>query len=84
MDRLARVMFLLLCHVTSLVKQIVFHADAARIDLLVDGLDGEGDRGAEAGLAGRTLDGATRLPQIRCSPGEARPLRARSWASARA
>lgn len=40
MDKLARVMFLLLCHVTSIVKQLVFHLDADRIDRLVTGLDG--------------------------------------------
>ncbi|XP_050669832.1 odorant receptor Or2-like [Leptidea sinapis] len=39
MDNLSRVMFLLLCHVTSLAKQLVFHADAARIDLLIDSLN---------------------------------------------
>ncbi|VVC98469.1 unnamed protein product [Leptidea sinapis] len=42
MDNLSRVMFLLLCHVTSLAKQLVFHADAARIDLLIDSLNATG------------------------------------------
>ncbi|KOB69465.1 Odorant receptor [Operophtera brumata] len=32
MDNLARVLFLLLCHVTSIAKQLVFYRDAARID----------------------------------------------------
>nr|QLI62083.1 odorant receptor 40 [Streltzoviella insularis] len=35
MKMLARVMFLLLCHITSLVKQIVFYVDADRIDHLI-------------------------------------------------
>ncbi|XP_052750221.1 odorant receptor Or1 isoform X2 [Galleria mellonella] len=39
MDKLARVMFLLLCHVTSITKQIVFHVDAERIDEMITGLD---------------------------------------------
>nr|QMS80319.1 odorant receptor [Histia rhodope] len=39
MDKLARVMFLLLCHFTSIVKQIVFFVDADRIDNLITLLD---------------------------------------------
>lgn len=40
MDKLARVMFLLLCHVTSITKQLVFYLDADRIDEMISGLDG--------------------------------------------
>nr|ALM26215.1 odorant receptor 26 [Athetis dissimilis] len=39
MDKLARVMFLLLCHVTSIAKQLVFHVKAERIDAMLSGLD---------------------------------------------
>ncbi|KAL0850684.1 hypothetical protein ABMA28_006629 [Loxostege sticticalis] len=39
MDKLARVMFLLLCHVTSITKQLVFYLDADRIDEMISGLD---------------------------------------------
>nr|QZH55127.1 odorant receptor 31 [Achelura yunnanensis] len=39
MDKLARVMFLLLCHLTSIVKQLVFFVDADRIDDLIARLD---------------------------------------------
>ncbi|KAM3956747.1 odorant receptor 94b [Aphomia sociella] len=39
MDKLARVMFLLLCHVTSIAKQIVFYLDANRINKMIIGLD---------------------------------------------
>ncbi|KAM3956753.1 odorant receptor Or1-like [Aphomia sociella] len=39
MNKLARVMFVLLCHITCVSKQIVFHLDAARIDELVSDLD---------------------------------------------
>lgn len=41
MEALTRVMFLLLCHVTSIAKQVTFRRDAERIDRLVSGLDGE-------------------------------------------
>lgn len=41
MDNLARVMFLLLCHITSIAKQLVFYRDATRIDSVITGLDGE-------------------------------------------
>lgn len=40
MDKLARVLFLLLCHVTSIIKQAVFYTDAANIDQMIAGLDG--------------------------------------------
>lgn len=39
MEELARVMFLLLCHVTSIVKQLVFFAAAGRVDALISSLD---------------------------------------------
>ncbi|XP_047985074.1 putative odorant receptor 92a isoform X3 [Leguminivora glycinivorella] len=39
MDTLARVMFLLLCHVTSIAKQIVFMVRASRIAKLVQDFD---------------------------------------------
>ncbi|XP_037298843.1 odorant receptor 4-like [Manduca sexta] len=38
MEKLSRVMFIMLCFVTCVVKQIVFHVDATRIDMLVAGL----------------------------------------------
>lgn len=46
MDKLARVMFLLLCHVTSIAKQVVFYrnASAASIDAIITGLDGKDAR----------------------------------------
>jgi hypothetical protein len=40
MDKLARVMFLLLCHVTSITKQIVFYVDADDVDEMILGLNG--------------------------------------------
>ncbi|XP_060805934.1 odorant receptor 4-like [Amyelois transitella] len=66
MDKLARVMFLLLCHVTSIVKQLVFHADARRIDLMVDGFEdpaygGTSPPGWQRGLLARTAARAARL-----------------------
>nr|AIG51873.1 odorant receptor [Helicoverpa armigera]QPX50343.1 odorant receptor [Helicoverpa armigera] len=39
MDKLARVMFLLLCHITSIAKQLVFHLKAERIDEMLAGLE---------------------------------------------
>ncbi|CAH1640018.1 unnamed protein product [Spodoptera littoralis] len=39
MDKLARVMFLLLCHITSIAKQLVFHLKADRIDEMLGGLN---------------------------------------------
>ncbi|KAJ8735945.1 hypothetical protein PYW07_007565 [Mythimna separata] len=39
MDKLARVMFLLLCHITSIAKQVVFHIKAERIDEMLGGLN---------------------------------------------
>lgn len=41
MSKLSQVMFLLLCHITSIVKQIVFHIDADRIDQLIESLNGQ-------------------------------------------
>ncbi|CAB3256149.1 unnamed protein product [Arctia plantaginis] len=38
-DKLARVMFLLLCHITSIVKQIVFYGKEAKIDEMVGRFD---------------------------------------------
>ncbi|KAI5631683.1 7tm odorant receptor domain-containing protein [Phthorimaea operculella] len=40
MDKLSRVMFLLLCHVTSAVKQVVFYMETARVDSLIREFDG--------------------------------------------
>ncbi|XP_068618198.1 odorant receptor 67c-like [Battus philenor] len=57
MAKLSRVMFLLLCHVTSLAKQIVFHTDADRIDALVSGLHGVGE-GTRGGRGARLAAGA--------------------------
>ncbi|CAH2101976.1 unnamed protein product [Euphydryas editha] len=39
MTKLSRVMFLLLCHITSIVKQIVFHNDADRIHDMIQSFD---------------------------------------------
>nr|UPN65208.1 odorant receptor 23 [Phthorimaea operculella] len=39
MDKLSRVMFLLLCHVTSAVKQVVFYMDTGRVDSLIREFD---------------------------------------------
>ncbi|CAH2050979.1 unnamed protein product, partial [Iphiclides podalirius] len=39
MVKLSRVMFLLLCHVTSIIKQLVFQVDADRIETMIKGLD---------------------------------------------
>lgn len=41
MDSLARVMFLLLCHITSIAKQVMFHTRAADIEAMIDGFDGK-------------------------------------------
>lgn len=41
MAKFSRVMFLLLCHVTSITKQIVFHYDADRIQDMIQSLDGK-------------------------------------------
>lgn len=40
MERLSRVLFLMLCHLTCIAKQFVFHSDADKINQLVVGLDG--------------------------------------------
>ncbi|CAG9796252.1 unnamed protein product [Diatraea saccharalis] len=39
MDKLAKVMFLLLCHITSITKQYVFYTDADRIDCMITDFD---------------------------------------------
>lgn len=39
MEKLSRVLFVLLCHCTCVSKQAVFHADAPRIDRIVQALD---------------------------------------------
>ncbi|NP_001166611.1 olfactory receptor 59 [Bombyx mori] len=39
MERLSRVLFLMLCHLTCIAKQFVFHSDADKINQLVVGLD---------------------------------------------
>ncbi|XP_035454253.2 odorant receptor 4 [Spodoptera frugiperda] len=39
MDKLSQVMFVLLCHVTCVAKQVAFHVDAGRIDQLIARLD---------------------------------------------
>ena len=41
MDKLSHVMFVMLCHVTCVAKQLAFHVNAERIDQLIAGLDGE-------------------------------------------
>lgn len=41
MAKFSRVMFLLLCHITSIAKQIVFHYDADRIQEMIQSLDGK-------------------------------------------
>ncbi|XP_047020815.1 odorant receptor 4-like [Helicoverpa zea] len=64
MDKLSQVMFLMLCHMTCVVKQIAFHVDADRIDRLIASLDEPllnqcaGERGA---LLRGTARGAARL-----------------------
>lgn len=40
MDKLSNVLFVLLCHITCIAKQLVFHLDTARVDELIAGLDG--------------------------------------------
>lgn len=45
MDKLSQVMFVMLCHVTCVAKQVAFHVDAERIDQLVAVLHGECARG---------------------------------------
>ncbi|XP_023953061.2 odorant receptor Or2-like [Bicyclus anynana] len=60
LGELARVMFLLLCHVTALAKQLVLRADAARVLALVHSFDGSargarGGRGARAAALERAL-----------------------------
>lgn len=41
LDKLSRVMYLFLCHITCVVKQVVFYFRADEIDELIAGLDGE-------------------------------------------
>lgn len=41
MAKFSRVMFLLLCHITSIAKQIVFHYDADRIQDMIQSLNGK-------------------------------------------
>lgn len=65
MDKLSQVMFVLLCHVTCVAKQVAFHVDAGRIDQLIARLDGE--RKAEVGSAGdASTERARRVLQSRC------------------
>ncbi|XP_013149666.1 PREDICTED: odorant receptor Or2-like [Papilio polytes] len=67
MVKMSRVMFLLLCHVTSLAKQFVFLTDADRIESMVAGLDEATQRalqvhtGAARGLLARAAAHAARL-----------------------
>ncbi|KAL0901045.1 hypothetical protein ABMA27_006374 [Loxostege sticticalis] len=39
LDKLSRVLFVMLCHCTCVAKQAVFHADARRIDRIITGLN---------------------------------------------
>ncbi|XP_049878937.1 odorant receptor 4-like [Pectinophora gossypiella] len=65
MEKLSRVMFLLLCHVTSLAKQLVFHTDAHRIDTLVAEFDAAVFNAAEAAAAlARTARAARWLQRL--------------------
>lgn len=41
MDKVSQVVSLMLCHMTCVAKQIVFHVDADKIEALVAGLEGE-------------------------------------------
>ncbi|KPI95218.1 hypothetical protein RR46_12222 [Papilio xuthus] len=68
MTKLSRVMFLLLCHVTSLAKQLVFLTDADRIERMVAGLDETAQR------ALRTRSGAARR-LLTCAAAHAARLR---------
>ncbi|XP_045780398.1 uncharacterized protein LOC123877616, partial [Maniola jurtina] len=61
MRALARVMFLLLCHVTAIAKQLVFLADADRIDAMVHSFDGAARAGRAAALERGVARGARRL-----------------------
>ncbi|XP_026317878.1 uncharacterized protein LOC113228730 [Hyposmocoma kahamanoa] len=64
MGKLSRVMFLLLCHITSIVKQAVFHVDADSIDALVASLDDaalQGGSSAANELLSRRTSTARRL-----------------------
>lgn len=40
MQKLSGVLFVLLCHVTCIAKQLALHVHAPRVDALVAGLDG--------------------------------------------
>nr|QNS36212.1 olfactory receptor 17 [Mythimna separata] len=66
MDKLSQVMFVMLCHVTCVAKQVAFHVDAARIDRLILGLE-EPLLNQTAGARGALLAG--------CARGAARLLR---------
>lgn len=55
MEKLSGVLFVLLCHVTCVAKQLVFYADAARVERLCAALDGALRR--EDGRALRALCG---------------------------
>ncbi|CAH0727698.1 unnamed protein product, partial [Brenthis ino] len=61
MAKLSQVMFLLLCHITSIAKQIVFHIDADRIDEMVRGFNAEPMYDGDAALLARTAAAARRL-----------------------
>uniref|UniRef100_A0AAU6NDB3 Odorant receptor n=1 Tax=Mythimna loreyi TaxID=667449 RepID=A0AAU6NDB3_9NEOP len=64
MDKLSQVMFVMLCHVTCVAKQVAFHVDAERIDLLIAGLDDpllNQTAGARGALLRECASGAARL-----------------------
>ncbi|KAL4721408.1 hypothetical protein ACJJTC_015063 [Scirpophaga incertulas] len=64
MDKIARVMFLLLCHVTSISKQLVFYVHADQLEQMILQLDCEAYNPPgqmERALLNQTASSATRL-----------------------
>ncbi|XP_073958432.1 odorant receptor 94b-like isoform X1 [Choristoneura fumiferana] len=67
MERFSRVMFLLLCHVTSIAKQVVFLVRAPRITALLEGLNDAAYNPSESKRATLLLErvrGARRLGAV--------------------
>lgn len=66
MEKLSQVMFVMLCHLTCVAKQIVFHLNADKIDKLIAGLDGEYRESGSPRCRGGWRLTRVCLPQSRC------------------
>ncbi|XP_063827159.1 odorant receptor 4-like [Ostrinia nubilalis] len=77
LEKLARVLFVLLCHCTCVAKQLVFHAQAARVDRIIAGLHQPLFDPATAGAGASSAAAAAARALLRAtSRGAARLLRA--------